>query len=219
MSTATAQQARASAEKATFLRSRLGSLLAVAPLSVWTLNHLWNNLAAFRGPDEWQAAVTEYPHPIAQLVTGIVVLLPLVVHTVWGIGRLLTTRPNNVRYGFYANLKYLLQRLSAIGVVLFLGAHLWLAMLKPRLTEGHAEAFADIAHEMHTHRPTLIVYVLGTLGVAYHLANGLQSFAMGWGLVSSRAALKKLEGVAILVLVVVLAMSWAAIYALYAAGT
>ena len=219
MSTATTEQARAAGDRATFLRSRLGSLLAVLPLAVWTLNHLWNNLAAFRGPDEWQAAVTDYPHPIAQLATGLVVLLPLVVHTVWGFGRLLTTRPNNVRYGFYANLKYLLQRLSAIGVALFLGAHIWLAMLKPRLTEGHAEAFADIAHEMHTHRPTLAVYVLGTLGVAYHLANGLQTFAMGWGLVSSRRALKKLEWVSIAAFVVLLSMSWAAIYALFAAGT
>lgn len=219
MTTATTEQARLSGEKAAFVRSRLGSALAVAPLGVWTLNHLWNNLSAFRGAAEWQAAVTEYPHPVAQLITGVIVLLPLVIHTVWGVGRLLTTRPNNVRYGFYANLKYLLQRLSAIGVLLFIGAHMWLAMLKPRLVAGHAEVFGDIAHEMHTHMPTLVVYLLGTLGVAYHFANGLQTFAMGWGIVSSRAGLKKLEWVSIVTLVVVLGMAWGSIYALWAAGT
>ena len=63
-------------------------------------------------------------------------------------------------------------------------------MLHPRLTTGRPEPFADIAHEMHHHVPTLVVYVLGTLGVAYHLANGLHTFAMGWGIVSSRRALK-----------------------------
>src|SRR5579872_5440525 len=88
-----------------FLRARLGSLLAVAPLGVWTLVHLWNNLAAFRGGAEWQSAVTEYPHPLAQLATSIVVLVPLALHTVWGIGRLFTSRPNNIRYGYYANVK------------------------------------------------------------------------------------------------------------------
>jgi succinate dehydrogenase / fumarate reductase cytochrome b subunit len=218
MTTATTQQAHAKAERSTFVRSRLGSLFAFLPLGVWTLNHLWNNLAAFRGADAWQSAVTEYPHPVAQLATAIVVLVPLVVHTVWGVGRLFSSKPNNVRYGFYANLKYLLQRLSAIGLALFLGAHMWLAMLKPRLTEGHAEPFADIAHEMHSHRPTLVVYLLGSLAVAYHLANGIQTFAMGWGLVSSRAALRKLEWISILTLVIVLAMAWSVIYALYAAG-
>lgn len=201
-----------------FLRARVGSLFAIAPLGVWTLIHLWNNLAAFQGGDAWEQSVTTYSHPIAQLSTAIVVLLPLVLHTIWGFGRLLTTRPNNVRYGFFANLKYLLQRLSAIGVMLFLGAHIWLAMLHPRLVEGHSEPFADISHEMRTNMPTLIVYLLGTLGVAYHLGNGLSTFAMGWGVVTSRRALTKLNAVSGAVFLIVLGMAWSVIFALYKSG-
>lgn len=210
--------ARATPSAAGFVRGRIASLVAVAPLGVWTFLHLWHNLRAFESPQAWQAAVTEYPHPIAQLVTLVLALLPLALHTGWGIARLATSRPNNLRYGFYANLKYALQRLSAIGVLFFLGAHLWLAMLQPRLEEGRAEPFADIAHEMHFHRPTLVVYLLGTLGVAYHLANGLQSFAMGWGLAGSRRAVKQMEWVSAAAFVVLLGMSWGAIYALYSAG-
>jgi succinate dehydrogenase / fumarate reductase, cytochrome b subunit len=217
MSSAVARKANSSAT--VFVRDRLASLLAIAPLGIWTLLHLWHNLRAFDGSLAWQSAVTEYPHPVAQAVTLVVVLLPLVLHTAWGIGRLASSRPNNVRYGYYANLKYLLQRISAIGVVLFLGAHLWLAMLKPRLTEGHAESFDDITHEMHFHRPTLVVYLLGTLGVAYHLANGLQSFAMGWGLVSSRRGVWAMEKVSVATFVILLGMSWGVIYALYAAAS
>jgi len=201
-----------------YLRARLASLLAVLPLGVWTAFHLWDNLSAFQGPDAWQHSVTEYAHPVSHLVTSLVVLLPLALHTVWGVGRLLTSRPNNVRYGFYANLKYALQRISAIGVLFFIGAHLWLATIHPRLVEGHAEAFADISHEMRHHMPTLVVYLLGTLGVAYHLGNGLSTFAMGWGLVSTKRALRSFEWVSISAFVALLAMSWAAIYALWAAG-
>lgn len=199
-------------------RTRIGSLLAVVPLSIWVVIHLWNNLSAFSGGDRWQDDVTSYPHPVAQLVTSIVVLLPLVLHTVWGVGRLLTSRPNNIRYGFFANLKYLLQRLSAIGLLLFLGAHLWLAMLKPRLKEGHAEAFSDIAHQMRTHMPTLVVYLLGTAGIAYHVANGLSTFAMGWGLVSSKKALARMDTLGAIVFAILLAMGWAVIWALWHAG-
>lgn len=200
-----------------FVRARLGSFLAFFPLGVWSIGHLWNNLAAFQGGAEWSAAVTEYSHPIAQLATGIVVLVPLALHTAWGIKRIATSQPNNVRYGTFANLKYAVQRLSAIGLLLFLGAHLWLAMLKPRLTTGHAEPFADIAREMHFHTPTLVVYLLGTLALAYHLANGLHTLTMGWGIVVSRRALRKLDGLAVALFVLFLGMGWGAIYAIYSA--
>lgn len=201
-----------------FLRARLGSLLAVVPLGVWTVGHLWNNLSAFKGSAAWQADVTEYSHPLAFFASSLVALLPLVLHTVWGIGRILSAKPNNVKYKFFPNVKYALQRLSAIGILLFLGAHIWLAMLHPRITTGRPEPFADISREMHHHGPTLTVYVLGTLGVAYHLANGLYTFAMGWGIVSSRRALKRLEIGVVLIFLVLLAMSWGVIYALWDAG-
>jgi succinate dehydrogenase / fumarate reductase cytochrome b subunit len=203
---------------ASFLRARAGSFLAVVPLSVWTVVHLWNNLAAFRGGAAWQSEVTEYGHPIAFFASSLVALLPLGLHTVWGVGRLFTTRPNNVQYKYFANLKYIVQRLSAVGLLLFLGAHLWLAFLRPRVTLGHAEAFADITQQMRHHTPTLVVYVLGIAGIAYHLANGLHTFAMGWGLVTSRRALKKLDVAVWLIFAVLLALGFAAIYALWDAG-
>lgn len=214
-----AEGASSSSKNGTFLRARLGSLLAVMPLGVWTVNHLWNNLAAFKGAAAWQSSVTDYGHPLAFLASSLVALLPLVLHTIWGIARLTTVKPNNVKYKFFGNLKYALQRLSAIGVLAFLGAHIWLAFLHPRLTTGRPEPFSDISHEMHHHLPTLAVYILGTLGVSYHLANGLHSFTMSWGIVTSRRALKKLEGLSIATFLVLLAMSWAVIYALWDAGT
>jgi succinate dehydrogenase / fumarate reductase, cytochrome b subunit len=202
----------------TFLRSRLGSVLAVVPLGVWTINHLWNNLSAFSGAAKWQADVTEYAHPLAFFVSALVALLPLGLHTVWGVARLFTSRPNLGSNRYYANLKYILQRLSAIGLLLFLGAHLWLALLRPRLTTGRPEPFTDIAHEMHHHTPTLAVYTLGVLAVAYHLANGLHTFTMGWGIVRSRRSLKKLEIGVLVIFFALLAMGWGAVYALWDAG-
>jgi succinate dehydrogenase / fumarate reductase cytochrome b subunit len=223
------QPSATTASPSALVRSRLASFLAIFPLGVWTFIHVWNNLAAFRAADDqgasWQAAVTEYPHPIAQLLTGIVVLLPLALHTAWGIGRLLTSRPNNLRYRHFANLKYLLQRLAAVGVLLFLGAHLWLALLRPRLVEGHREWFGDavvdgklvhgIAWEMRHHTPTLVVYLLGTLGVAFHLANGVETMAMGWGIATSRRGLKRVEWLSWGVFLSLLAMCWAVIYAMW----
>jgi succinate dehydrogenase / fumarate reductase, cytochrome b subunit len=205
-------------QKNSLLTSRLGSFLAVVPLGVWVFIHLWNNLAAFQGEQAWQDAVTGYKHPFAQALTWLIVFLPLLMHTGWGIARLFRLRPNNVAYSTYDNLKYILQRASAVALLLFIGAHVWLAFLQPRLVEGQAEPFADIAGEMHHHMPTLVVYVLGTLAVSYHLAYGLQSFFMSWGVLSSERSVRRFEPVVIGLFLLFLAMSWGAIYALYQAG-
>lgn len=201
-----------------FIWKRLGTVLALAPLGVWVVLHLWNNLSAFRGADAWQQSVTTHGHPIAAAVTWVVVLLPLLIHTVWGIRRTFISRPNNVRYGYFSNFRFLLQRVSALGVLGFVGAHLWLAFLRPHLIEGHAERFVDIAHEMRHHTPTLAVYLLGTLGVAYHLANGIATSAMTFGVGTTATSQKRMERLAMLLLVVFLGMAWGAIYALWRAG-
>lgn len=218
MSTAATDAGTTNSKGSTFFRSRLGSLLAVAPLGVWTVLHLWNNLAAFRGAKAWETAVTEHKHAAAELVGSFIVLAPLLIHTLWGLARMRATRMNVGKYTYFANWKFLLQRLSALGVLAFLGAHIWLAKLNPRITHGHPETFADISNQMRHHLPTLAVYLLGTLGVAYHLANGLHTFTMSWGFVSSRRALRQLNGFALGTFFVLLAMSWGAIYALWVAG-
>ncbi|RKH45788.1 succinate dehydrogenase [Corallococcus interemptor] len=210
--------AEALTDRNPLLKSRLGSFLAVVPLSIWVINHLWDNLSAFYGATAWEKSVTEYANPFAQAFTFIIVMLPLLIHTAWGLVRIFTMKPNNLAYNNYGNLKYIVQRVAGLGVLAFLGAHIWLAFLHPRLVEGHAEPFMDIAREMHFHGPTLMVYLLGTLGTAYHLANGLQTFGMGWGILASDRSMRRFEPISILIFLILLAMSWGAIYALYTAG-
>jgi succinate dehydrogenase / fumarate reductase cytochrome b subunit len=221
MTTATASSSELQPQRveARFLRNRLASFLSIFPLGVWVVGHLWNNLAVFNGPAAWQHAVTEYPHPAALVVNFLVAVLPLLFHLGWGVARLLSTKPNNLAYNNYDNLKYVLQRLSAVGILLFVGAHVWLAFLYPRLVEGHAEVFGDFAHEMHQNLfSTLPVYVLGTLGVAYHLGNGVNNVAMAWGLAQSGQGLRRYDFLSLFVFAVVLAMAWGAIYGVYQAG-
>ena len=203
-----------------FLWGRLGSLLSILPLGVWTTNHIWDNLKAFQGAKEWESAVTGHGaalNPFTMLFTFGVVMLPLVLHTIWGLARLKDWRPNNTRWGTFANLRFALQRLSALGLAGFLGAHIYLAFIRPRFLMGHAEPFSDIAREMRFHTPTLIVYLLGTLGAAYHLGNGIATFVWKWG-VSGEKASRRFELLGILFFLVLLAGSWGAIYALWEAG-
>jgi succinate dehydrogenase / fumarate reductase cytochrome b subunit len=199
-----------------FWWSRSASFLALLPLGVWTFFHLLNNLAAFSGAEAWKERVTDSASPVAQALGLILVFVPLIHHTVWGLQRLASARPNT--YGTYGNLKYWLQRVTAVGLVFFLGAHVWLALLSPRLLEGHPEQFDNFARTMRHHLPTLVVYVFGTLGLAYHLANGVSTFGWTFGLVAGRGATAKMDKVAIVLFLLLLTMAWGAIYAVYSAG-
>jgi succinate dehydrogenase / fumarate reductase cytochrome b subunit len=201
-----------------FMFARLGSLLSLLPLGVWTVWHVWENLSAFQGAEAWERDVTYHRHPVSFALLQILVFLPLLIHLLWGFKQMAKGRPNNLRYKYFSNLRYLLQRLAALGVLGFIAAHVWLAFLRPRLLLGHSETFADISSHMHHHVPTFIVYLLGTLGVAYHLGNGLQGFAMYWGLVIGRKAERRLQVVSIGFAVLMLAMSWAVLFAMYRAG-
>ena len=177
-----------------------------------------HNLAAFDGPRAWQDAVTGHPSEASRIAVAVAVLVPLLWHTVWGLARIGRWRGASVGVPTFSNLRFVLQRLSALGLLLFLGAHLWLAWIQPRFVAGRAEPFAEIAREMRHHLPTLAVYLLGILAVAYHLANGIWSFAMGWGLAVGKTALDWMERLAMALFVLFLALGWTAVYALWRAG-
>src|ERR1700682_1436617 len=176
-----------------FLVARLGSLLAFVPLGAWTVAHLWHQLAAYESPQAWEIAVTGHVNVATTVLVFVLVLGPLLWHTVWGIARMFRSRPAPLQGGF-SNHRYVVQRLSAVGLLLFLGAHLYLAWFEPRFLHGRPEPFAQISREMRFHTPTLLVYVLGVLGIAYHLANGLWSFTtMGWGVTVSKSGIRWME--------------------------
>jgi len=200
-----------------FLLARLGSLFSILPLGVWTLFHLWANLAAFTGARAWQEDVTGHASVASSALVSFFVLMPLLWHMCWGIARMLRSRPT-VGDTRFSNIRYIVQRLSAIGLLGFLGAHLYLAWFSPRFLEHQPESFRDIAAHMHHHLPTTIVYALGILAVAYHLANGLWSFAMGWGLTVSRNSQDWMQRVMLVLFVLFLAIGWGAEYGLYHAG-
>src|SRR2546426_359901 len=92
--------------------------------------HLWTNLYSLNGPhsiegikgyDEAVRASRGNPAIVVLEIFGLG--LPILIHAFIGLKLLVKMRPNNMRYNRFRNLKYLLQRISALGLLLFLGAH------------------------------------------------------------------------------------------------
>src|SRR5712664_3398309 len=160
------------------------------------------------------------PLPVSSAARGVAVSYfgVAVRSSNWMIESALVHTPNLPDIARLSNVRYIVQRLAAIGLLLFLGAHLWLAWAQPRFFQGRPEPFADIAHEMRHTWATTLVYVLGVLAIAYHLANGLWSFAMGWGITVSKRGLAWAERIAFVVFMALLTVGWSAVYALWRAG-
>jgi succinate dehydrogenase / fumarate reductase cytochrome b subunit len=198
------------------IASRLGSFIGLVPIGIWTVSHLWDNLAAFDGAVAWQGAVTHHQNRTGELL-GLGVLLAFILwHTLWGIRRLFIAQPNAAPY--LGNWRYILQRLSALGVLGFLAAHVWLAKLHPLIETGRPETFHDLAWHMAHHLPTTAVYVLGVLGVAFHLGNGLWNFGFSFGLMTSQRGLAWGTRVAVVFALLLLVVGWAVVYAFWRAG-
>lgn len=199
-----------------FAFAKLGSFIGLIPLGVWTAVHLWSNLAAFDGATRWSENVTHHANRLGELFGLSALVLFILWHTLWGLRRMRAGKPNAQPY--FGNLRWWLQRLSALGLLGFLGAHVYLAKLEPLLETGRPEPFQDLAAHMAHNPPTLIVYILGIAAIAYHLGNGLWNFSFSFGLLTSQRGLKWGTWVAALVVVALLIVGWLAVFALWQAG-
>src|SRR3989442_1871190 len=122
-----------------FLLARMGSFLAFFPLGVWTVVHVWAQLAAYEGPASWEQSVTAHGSPATGALTFTVVLAPLLWHVGWGTVRLFRTRTSTVRN--FSNLRYWLQPASALRLLPSLPAHLGLASIHPPFIDGRPKPF------------------------------------------------------------------------------
>ncbi|MDC0078479.1 succinate dehydrogenase, partial [Deltaproteobacteria bacterium] len=84
-----------------------------------------------------------------------------------------------------SHLLYWLQRISGIGVLLFILAHVWNTQLGPWIagTWGtHFEHLSSGFSDPDSGMITKAVYLLGILGAVFHFSNGLNTFCMTWGI-------------------------------------
>jgi succinate dehydrogenase / fumarate reductase cytochrome b subunit len=122
-------------------------------------------------------------------------------------------RPQLVRYFLFGNLKYFIQRLSGIGLLFFIPAHIYKTRIDPALS-GYVLDFRHMSEAFHEPL-TLAVYFLGVLGVAYHLANGIWQFSIGWGIVTTEKGMHRVQIFSYIVFVLLLLMGYGAIGGFY----
>ncbi|MBV9240470.1 MAG: hypothetical protein JO314_00550 [Acidobacteria bacterium] len=179
----------------TFLLRKLHQLTGVVPLAVFYFVHLYTNSTALNGPkvfNDHVGGIHEMPYLLFVEILGIFV--PLMFHSVYGILISGEAKMNAGAYPFARNWFYILQRVTGAYLFFFLLFHILnfrfglIPGLNMTPVAGHSDqAYAIVSTEFQ-HPAIMVVYILGLLCTAWHLAYGLFLFAVDWGVVIGEKA-------------------------------
>lgn len=179
-----------------FAIRRLHSLLGIVPLGLYMVVHLTTNASFMNGSETFQRAVylIHSPGDLLPLIEWGGIFAPLIFHAVFGVWIARTGRMNDSQYKFASNRRYTWQRWTGFIALVYLFFHIlhmhgWF----------HAHFWIDSIRNLGfgVFRPynaasTLVeamngwfwppFYLVGVLCCVYHLANGLWTAGITWGL-------------------------------------
>lgn len=180
-----------------FLLRRLHSLSGVVPVGAYMCVHLGTNSLASVSPAMFQRAVDQIHAlgPLLWIVEWTFIFLPIIYHALYGVLIIRTGQSNSTQYRYQSNLQYTLQRITGMVALLFIAWHVfhmhgWFhfpAWHDTATKIGGAQfsplnATSTAAEAMKMNALVPILYFIGVGSCIYHLANGLWTFGITWGL-------------------------------------
>ena len=184
---------------------RLHSLLGIVPLGLYMMVHLTTNASLLNGSETFQRAVylIHAPGKLLPLIEWGAILLPLIFHAAIGVWIAKTGQSNTDRYKFANNRRYKWQRYSGILALAYLfvhvlhlhgwfHAHLWIDSIRSVGLGAFRpyNAASTLAAAMQGFVWPAF-YLIGMLACVYHLANGIWTAGITWGLwISDKAQMR-----------------------------
>lgn len=174
-----------------FLLRRLHSLLGLVPVGGFLVFHLWENSQSRFGASYYNEQVVGWLQELNYLLVLEILLitLPLLFHAGYGLIILRGASSGDwLSFPWLHHRLYLLQRISGVGILLFLLVHvgwtrIW-GLFEPAVKTdlyGHMQGLLS--------QPLIfLLYLVGLLLSAFHLGYGLWTMAISWGLTTSEAA-------------------------------
>lgn len=196
-----ATTAKKTADHSAWVAKRIHSFVGIVPLGVYLVLHLSRNLATLAGPEAFDSAIAAtWQNPINYVWTVLLVYLPLLYHAIYGTKLALTGEKKSIsKYANLENVRFLLQRLSAFGLLGFLAAHIFLTrthLVMGWIDGGHI-TYGYFAEHMWHNPLTAPTYALGILAAAFHLGNGVGTFCISWGIATGKRGIQLAEYIAL----------------------
>lgn len=171
---------------------RLHSLTGIVPIGGFLAFHLYENYQATRGADAYNEMTRKLQTmPFAVAAEILVIALPLLFHGVYGLFITGTAKPNVISNPYVRNVMYFLQRLTGVIVFAFILFHYWTTRLV-QLTDHESLNLFNQVQAAVANPWIYAFYVAGILSATFHLANGIWSFSIVWGLTIGARAQRRM---------------------------
>ena len=175
------------------------------PVGGFLAFHLWENSTEARGADaynEMARALHEFPLLLA--IELLFILAPLLYHGVYGLFLVADPRREPLGSPYARGWVVLLQRVTGVVVFAFMLFHLWTTRLVQLSEHESLDLFRQVQAALAN--PWIYAfYVAGILSATSHLASGLWSFSIAWGLTPRPGARRAMAWVSAIVFV---GLSW-----------
>jgi len=166
-----------------FYLRRLHSLLGIIPVGLFVAQHLVINHFATRGPEAFNAASDFMGNlPFVLFLEWFIIYIPLMFHGFYGVYIAFTAKNNVQRYGTFRNWMFMLQRITGVFLVVFIAWHIYQTRVQKALG---ADVDYDMMADILSNPFMLAFYIAGVLAATFHLANGVWSFLVSWGITQS----------------------------------
>lgn len=166
-----------------YINRRIHSALGLFPIGLYLIIHFVVNHFAVYGPEAFnKAAGFMESLPFLHWLEWILIYIPLLFHGIYGLYIAFQATSNVGSNSFLRNWMYLLQRITGVFLVIFIGWHVWQTRIQMALgQELNFQMMADIL----SHPFFLVFYIVGVVSAVFHFANGLWSFLVTWGITVS----------------------------------
>jgi succinate dehydrogenase / fumarate reductase cytochrome b subunit len=189
-----------------FLIRRLHSLSGLIPVGAYMVVHLLVNASVLESPNTFQKNVYQI-HSLGALLPFVewtFIFIPILFHAIVGVALVAGAIPNTGAYPFAANRRYTLQRITGMIAFVFIAVHVfhmhgwfhnsyWVDRVVHPLGGGQFRPYSAVssAGQALQSGVWVTVYLIGILACCYHLANGIWTMGITWGVWISPQAQKR----------------------------
>ncbi len=179
------------AEYSEFVLRRLHSLTGVVPLSAFIAFHFFANSFSTVGAGSFNKIVDGLRGmPFLIAIEWGALFAPFLFHMFYGLWIVFRGSSNMKREPFVRNFSYVAQRVTALIMFVFIITHV-ISMKYIVIPEHNYPIGADYYAALREHFRNPYVYwwyVVAVAATVFHLANGICTFAMTWGITIGRNA-------------------------------
>ena len=186
-----------------FLIRRLHSLCGLIPVGAYMVLHLAVNASVINGAATFQNNVLNI-HKFGSLLPVLewtFIFIPILFHAIFGFVIIAGGMPNTHNYPYAANYRYTLQRATGVIAFFFIMLHVfhmhgwihnesWLHYVVEPMGGGQFRPYnaTSTAGAALQNVVIMVLYAIGVTACVYHLANGIWTMGITWGVWTSPRA-------------------------------